>query len=262
MERIHTLIDKLAQQKATNAPAAHLLFTVQLLHKELTQQAGTSGASAQRNVSVTLPVNFNFSEEALRVPFTGPVKEKEVFVLQTDVVEATEVIPASPVVQEYKEYTVPKPVLAQPAYTEPQPVQPKEPVPARLYNGAFETVAEAPTLTQYATRREVHHTLTQAQPSLNDRLKEERAEVVHRLKETPVKDLRKAIGINDRFLFIKELFRGDEAAYERSVKTINNFNIFSEAQYWMARELGLKLAWQDGNETVQHFYGLVRRRFS
>ena len=38
------------------------------------------------------------------------------------------------------------------------------------------------------------------------------------LKESPVKDLRKAIGINDRFVFINELFRGDEDMYERSIK--------------------------------------------
>ncbi|MEI9944467.1 MAG: hypothetical protein WDN26_09650 [Chitinophagaceae bacterium] len=31
------------------------------------------------------------------------------------------------------------------------------------------------------------------------------------LKESPVVDLRKAIGINDRFLFINDLFRGDES---------------------------------------------------
>ena len=98
--------------------------------------------------------------------------------------------------------------------------------------------------------------------SLNDRLKEERSEVAHLIKESPIKDLRKGIGINDRFVFVKELFRGDEAMYERSIKTINGFNIYSEAEYWIARELKHKLGWNDSNETVKHFYQLVRRRFS
>ena len=104
--------------------------------------------------------------------------------------------------------------------------------------------------------------IAERKESLNDRLKEERPEVAHRLKETPIKDLRKAIGINDRFVFVKELFRGDEAMYERSVKTINNFNIFSEAEYWIARELKHILGWDDDNATVKHFYQLVRRRFA
>ena len=74
--------------------------------------------------------------------------------------------------------------------------------------------------------------------------------------------MRKAIGVNDRFTFVNELFRGDDAMYERSLKTINSFNIYSEAEYWMNRELKFKLGWNDSNEVAKHFYDLVRRRFS
>ena len=71
-----------------------------------------------------------------------------------------------------------------------------------------------------------------------------------------------AIGINDRYLFINELFRGDETMYERSLKTINGFTIFPEAQYWIQRELKVKLGWNERSETVDHFHQLVRRRFA
>jgi hypothetical protein len=76
-----------------------------------------------------------------------------------------------------------------------------------------------------------------------------------------IQDIRKAIAINDRFRYIKSLFRGDESLFERSVKTINNFNILQEAQYWMQRELVIKLGWNEEDELVQHFYQLVARRF-
>ena len=94
------------------------------------------------------------------------------------------------------------------------------------------------------------------------KLKQEKKELGHALKDSPIKDLRRAIGINDRFTFVNELFRGDDASYERSLKTINSFNIYSEAEYWMNRELKLKLGWSEDNEAVRHFYDLVRRRFS
>jgi hypothetical protein len=266
MERIYTLIDKLYQQKAQNASPAHLLFTVQLLQQELTQLQGKNGSFGSRRVSVTLPVNLNFSEEALRTSFNEAGKEKEVFVLDTVVEAAEETEETKAPVIDTKEYALHKPVLQAGIYEETKPVRREEPKPVytaqQLFNSAFDTVAEAPTLTQYAERKEVHDVIGEKKESVNDRLKEEKTEVAHRLKETPIKDLRKAIGINDRFVFVKELFRGDEAAYERSIKTINGFNIYSEAEYWMARELRLKLAWPDENETVQHFYQLVRRRFS
>ena len=98
--------------------------------------------------------------------------------------------------------------------------------------------------------------------SLNDRLKESKIELSQTLTSAPIKDLKKAIGVNDRFLFINELFRGDEAMYDRSIKTINTFHILPEAEYWINRELKLKLGWNDTSGAVQHFYQLVRRRFS
>jgi hypothetical protein len=78
---------------------------------------------------------------------------------------------------------------------------------------------------------------------------------------TKISDLRKAIAINDRFRFIHSLFRNDEVAFERAVKTINNFSVLQEAQYWIQRELVIKLGWNDEDELVQQFYHLVSRRF-
>lgn len=76
-----------------------------------------------------------------------------------------------------------------------------------------------------------------------------------------IHDLRKGISINDRFRFIQSLFRADDSLFERSVKTINNFSILQEAQYWIQRELVIKLGWNEEDELVQAFYQLVSRRF-
>jgi hypothetical protein len=111
--------------------------------------------------------------------------------------------------------------------------------------------------------KEVNEMINSDGRSINDQLKEEKTELGHKLTETSsIKDLKKAIGINDRFVFINELFRGDEAMYERSIKTINNFSIYPEAQYWMERELKIKLGWDNNRPAVQEFYALVKRRFS
>jgi len=125
----------------------------------------------------------------------------------------------------------------------------------------FDPMNEIPTFSQYKIGKEVNETVEHGE-SLNDRLKENRTELMHSLKEAPIRDLRKGIGINDRFVFISELFRGDEPMYERSIKTINSFNIYPEAEYWMNRELKIKLGWDDTKEIVKHFYQLVKRRFA
>lgn len=125
---------------------------------------------------------------------------------------------------------------------------------------SFDPMIEIPTLSQQVQVKQ--EATNPDMPSLNDRLRQSTTELSDRLKESPIKDLRKAIGINDRFLFINELFRGDEAMYERSIKTINSFNIFAEAEYWISRELKTKLGWNTDHPAVDQFDNLVRRRFS
>jgi hypothetical protein len=280
MERINTLIDKLHQQKAQSATPAHLLFTVQLLQQELLQLQKSGESMGSRKVAVTLPFNpvMSVAETIFQAPAVSQfatvpavetyAEEKEIFVLdmvEEEVAEEVQAFIPEPV-KDIKEYALRKPPVQEFVFEEAKPVVKEEPKPSysaqQLFNTAFETMVEAPTLSQYKAAAEVHERLAEKKESLNDRLKQEKTELAHVLKETPIKDLRKGIGINDRFAFVRELFRGDEAAYERSIKTINNFGIYSEAEYWISRELKLKLGWNDQNETAQHFYQLVRRRFS
>lgn len=98
--------------------------------------------------------------------------------------------------------------------------------------------------------------------SFNDLLKENKVEVVTKLVDTPIKDLRKAIGINDKYVFINELFKSDEVAYESSIRTINNFSVYPEAEQWIKRELMITYSWNNQSDIVQHFIQLVRRRFA
>jgi hypothetical protein len=78
----------------------------------------------------------------------------------------------------------------------------------------------------------------------------------------PIRDLKRSINSKDRFMFINELFRGDEVMYERSMKTIQGFSIFPEARFWIERELKTKLGWHENHPTVQYFDHLIKRRFS
>jgi hypothetical protein len=251
MERIHALVDKLKQQTAEGQSPAQLLLTVQLLHSELLKQQQNKSTFGTAKVAVVLPMAFNAQAPSAPLVETPPPAA------------APEVPQQQPAQESPSPYALRKPVVEDKA---PPPA--KQPAAQGSFYAAFETSQEAPTLAQHqpskavSEAKEIHELIGEGGESLNDRLKEEKKEIASRLQDTPIKDLRKGIGINDRFTFVNELFRGDEAMYERSIKTINGFNILSEAEYWISRELKLKLGWNDTSETVQHFYQLVRRRFS
>jgi hypothetical protein len=87
-------------------------------------------------------------------------------------------------------------------------------------------------------------------------------EVKDHLVMEPIKDLRSAIGINDKFQFIQELFGGDEKLFEVGIKTINAFKIFPEAQFYIKRELREKNNWDEESDVVKQFDQLIKRRFS
>ena len=249
MERVKTLIQKLQQQISENADADKLMVTVQMLQSELLSHQDNT-PKLKKGITVIMPAyvnagnqnsteNFNKIEQPL-------VKEEEkiIEVLQVDEKEIEEEL------EEIKRNAEAKNQMSANAK------------PAML----FDPVEEVPTLTHQTPIINVEKNINESAPkrseSLNEKLKQTKIELSDTLTEAPVRDLKKAIGVNDRFLFINELFRGDEAMYERSIKTINNFSIFPEAQYWIQRELKLKIGWNDTDPVVKQFDQLVKRRFS
>lgn len=282
MERVAALIDKLKQQYDQNVDKKTLMVTAQLLLAELEQQSAPD--AGRQKVAVTLPRVQRIQQDLpaeisapMSVPPPAPAatapQEKEASRQSTaDLPETIRSYilkpPAQPVQPpRYTEKAVEKPaqpepvqeVKPEPVTTPPPPPIKKEPQPVK------EPQPEPKKQTPVAGAEKEIYELNDVHidgDSLNDRLKEEKQELGTSIKVDPVHDLRRAIGINDRYRFINELFRGDEAMYERSIKTINGFPNFMEAETWILRELKLKLGWAETNPSVKDFDQVVKRRFS
>lgn len=229
MERLAELIGKLNEQFQQKADPLQLLITTQQIEAELGRlSSAPRQVLSTSKVSVVMPANghsYNYGNAS------GTVIE----------VEEKVVIEEKP--------------SSQNGLQEAE----REEEPAVL---PFDPLREIPTLAHQHAVKELNEVMANRDFSLNDKLKEDVKEVAHLLTDAPVRDLRRAIGINDRFVFISELFRGDEVMYERSIKTINGFRIFPEAEYWIERELKVKLGWDESKTCTHHFYQLVKRRFS
>ncbi|GEP96089.1 hypothetical protein [Chitinophaga cymbidii] len=147
------------------------------------------------------------------------------------------------------------------------PPQPATEMPVNKYNypqPAPEKPADKhPSSPETGIRKELNELISRNSPSLNDALSNKgKVELGERLGGMGVKDLKDAIGINDKFQFIQSLFRSDKTMYDRSVKTINESTSLQEAENWMERELKIKLGWNESDPLVKQFYSLVRKRFS
>ena len=78
-----------------------------------------------------------------------------------------------------------------------------------------------------------------------------------KLQNKPIGDLTKAIGINDKFLFIKELFNGDSARYSETISHLNSFADLNDAIIYLQDNF----EWSESNEYAAKFIDLVRRKF-
>jgi hypothetical protein len=290
MERLKELITQLQEQFDRKAEPALMLDTARLLEAELQHLA------SQPQPARVMPTKITVMMPSATKMYAGPQNGQPPADSRKDLANqrntstngtypekkepapqpAAPAIPVAPVSSaetnnpdsRYMPPAAPTPI-AQPI---PAPVAHQEaPATATLEKPAdngvwpFNPLADKPidrfTLSQRS--REVNDVIGLATTSsLNDKLKSEVADLKSALNDTPVRDLKKAIGVNDRYVFINQLFRGDEVMYERSIKTINGFRILPEAEYWMERELKVKLGWDENRETTRHFYQLVKRRFS
>lgn len=108
----------------------------------------------------------------------------------------------------------------------------------------------------------------------SDFISEEHAEILDygsasndlsdRLSESPISDLTKAMGINERMLTVNELFDGDNAAFKLALNTLNEMSSYDEAKSYISSQLIEKYMWVSPKKRkkAKVFIKLVKRRFN
>lgn len=77
-----------------------------------------------------------------------------------------------------------------------------------------------------------------------------------------VLDLKSAVSLNDKLLYIKDLFNGYSLAYSEAIELLNRFNNFAEADAFLQANYALKNSWSDKPQTVDKFYTLLQKKFT
>ncbi|MFY0253644.1 hypothetical protein ACDQ55_06770 [Chitinophaga sp. 30R24] len=294
MEKINALIEKLQELKNSGADLTAISYYVQLLQAEVlherTLQHQQKMQASQGNIAVIMPVQPAVS---VTIPTASAAQTTT---LPSNKPAATYPAPetATPITVPDTGENTPAPLPAQEIPSQPEPViiaqpiptlaastPPAEPLPkvATLFDDIPPvTPQQSPArgeirkdlnelVSHHADKGDIKKDLNEIASnnnslSLNDRLRQQQVELAQKLGDTPINDLRQAIGINDKYQFIQELFHGDSDLYERSIKTINECGNLHEADYWIQREIKIIQGWEDDHHLVQHFYSLLRKRFS
>ncbi|GAJ17419.1 unnamed protein product, partial [marine sediment metagenome] len=77
-----------------------------------------------------------------------------------------------------------------------------------------------------------------------------------KLQSQPISDIGSAIGLNEKFLFINELFNGNSEKFEETISYLDNAPNFNDAFNYLNEHFD----WEMENPSVQKLLDLARRK--
>ena len=80
-----------------------------------------------------------------------------------------------------------------------------------------------------------------------------------KLQHGNVSDLMKSIDMNNKFLFVKELFKGNGSAFTEEINNINSYSKLDAALRYLD-EIKAKYHWDDKSEAYKELYHLILRK--
>lgn len=187
----------------------------------------------KEKTSVIVPKPTAFETEVIRKK-VEPIQPKETYI-PPRVIEIPKEVKAEvspPPTPKFQ----PKPVVTAPIYKEPTP-SPTKPTSSGIGNNVSAEVKEL--------------------------FREKRAkELSEKLSIAPIRDLTKAIALNDKLLYSNELFGSALVTFNEVIRTLNDMPSKSEGDNYLM-ELARQHDWTSGGrkEVAKDFIKLVRRRF-
>ncbi|MFT4759842.1 MAG: hypothetical protein ACI9XO_002113 [Paraglaciecola sp.] len=191
-----------------------------------------------------------------------------------------EIIKSTPKPKPIKKFTpAPKPVereimvpdeveeIEAPIVSSPKPIR-KAPRVIEVSEVLSEYTAAAPTRTP---RPEPLPTLSAPVPTYagDDDMEElfeygSARELSEKLSNLPIRDLRKAMGLNEKIFTMNELFGGSQPDYDNAMGELNGMRNFEEAKAYLIQNIAKKYDWtkRSKKKKAQNFIKLVRRRYA
>lgn len=202
---------------------------------------------------------------------TIPVETSEVDEINSETTPETEVkVPVAEVIPEpisvSNTESIPEPIAKpEPAFiTEvtPEPIPEPEPEPVSVQTQVNETNtnnAPQPSLFGNDSKpiQSLGESLGRNIVSKNETMASKEAnDLASKFQAKPVTDIKAAISLGDRFLFIKELFNGNADDFNQTIQQLNNKNSIEDARVLLSNR-----NWDADNDTVKYFHSIIQRKY-
>lgn len=92
---------------------------------------------------------------------------------------------------------------------------------------------------------------TEGTPSLNDRLSNAKS----------LDSLKSAIGLNQKFTFIKRLFDSNDNLFDEAIDKVDRMSSYDEAIAHLKDTYANHFHWNEEEETVEQLFSIISKRF-
>jgi hypothetical protein len=109
---------------------------------------------------------------------------------------------------------------------------------------------------------ELNQRFSESKETLNDRFRGQSSDsLAERHRKQRIDNLRNAISLNQRFLFVKGLFRGDSSAFLQALTDLEGCADYNAAVQMLKTKYGTTYGWSPDSEEFQDFMDLIERKF-
>jgi len=102
---------------------------------------------------------------------------------------------------------------------------------------------------KFQSKTYMHDTFTKGSSDKN---------VSSKMKSKPITDINSAIGLNDKFVYVRELFNGNKDQFVETIQLLNNFDTFENALDYLQENF----KWDYEEPIVVKLVELVRRKYT
>ena len=193
----------------------------------------------KNTISVSKPL-------VLEIPYSKPEDDKQDFKINYDI----------SLEKKNPEIEIPKvPEILVKGTSTPADLKAKQP---EIKDFEPPNVENSPSITGKLKENEVF--------TINQKISSQLAEKVNshadQLTGPPISDLKQSITMNDKLLYVRDLFNGYNLAYSEAIEILNRFTSFEEASRFLKTNYIAKNNWDTKPSTTEKFYALLKRRYA
>jgi len=242
-DQIHLIDIDLALSKVRNLYELLSKLNPQTFYTPENQKEEISTKTKQpENIEVESPVEDQKVEPEVKIEKEPDTTEDKKVYEEKPVVSEPELIIETPGKDEYKEEIEAKAETEADEYIKEKEVHKKT---VKEHNGKnTEIIAD-----KFQSKKFIHDDIA---------MKNSKQDVSSKMQSKPINDINSAIGLNDKFIFIRELFDGDKDHYNETIQILNNFDSYQNAVSFLDENFD----WDSEDQNYERLKELVQRKYA